>query len=276
MKKGYYCIALLAIIMMACTPATDVVTLTILHTDDTHSQIEPKSNNTSGYARRMGLINQEREADPELLLFDAGDFGQGTPYFNFFKGRIEVQALNRMKYDAITLGNHEFDNGIDTLAQRIKELQCPVVCANYDVEGTALEGLVKPYTILYRKGLKIGVFGLGVDPTGLIGKNNFGGIVYNNPIDVANKVAHTLRKEEKCDVVICLSHLGTEPERQGDIPRDMDVAAHSRNIDVIIGGHQHNIIANLKIANLDGDSVTLAQMGKSGIVMGKMQLTVEK
>lgn len=255
-------------------PSERTINLTILHTDDTHSQIEPKSNNTSGYARRMGLIRKEREIDPELLLVDAGDFSQGTPYFNFFKGRIEVDALNRMQYDAATLGNHEFDNGIDTLAARLKECTFPIVCANYNVQGTVLEGLVKPYTIVNKKGLKIGIFGLGVDPTGLIGKKSFGGIIYENPIDIANKVATTLRQKEHCDVVICLSHLGTEPEHENDIPRDMDVAAQTRNIDVIIGGHQHNVVANLKITNIDGDTVTLAQMGKSGIVLGKMELTV--
>ena len=142
----FYCVV--AVVAIACTPQDH---LTILHTNDTHSQVEPKTNDQGGYARRMGLIRQERALDRNLLLVDAGDFCQGTPYFNFYHGRVELQAMNRMGYEASTLGNHEFDNGLDTLAAVLKTAKFPIVCANYDFTGTALEDIIKPYTIV-RKG----------------------------------------------------------------------------------------------------------------------------
>lgn len=255
-------------------------TITILHTNDTHSQIEPieqgKSNaDCGGYARRMGLIAQERQIDPDLILLDAGDFSQGTPYFNFFHGRIEIDALNRMGYDAGTLGNHEFDNGLDTLALVLRMAQFPIVCANYNVEGTPLEGLVVPYTILHKKGLRIGVFGIGVNPNSLIAMKNFSPIQYLDPITSAQNTASLLRHDKHCDVVICLSHQGTNYVADGQLS-DTELAAATRDIDVIIGAHTHKVIENLHIANIDGDSVLLAQTGKSGVRIGKITLTVQQ
>lgn len=262
----------------ACTsPQTD--TLVILHTNDTHSQVEPlaanvKNGGLGGYARRMAFIEQIRSEESNVLLLDAGDFCQGTPYFNFYNGRIEVDAMNKMHYDAATLGNHEFDNGIDTLAAVLKSATFPVVCANYEVAGTPLENIVKPYVILKKKGLKIGVFGLGVKPDGLISAINFQPLMYHEPLPLANELAAQLRNTEKCDVVICLSHLGFNKP----LPDFSDVwlAENSENIDVIIGGHTHLLVEQTKIANMNGDSVVVAQMGKSGIAVGKITLSLER
>ena len=255
--------------LAACTPQDH---LTILHTNDTHSQIEPKANGQCGYARRMGLIKQERQADKNLLLLDAGDFCQGTPYFNFYHGRVEIDAMNRMGYDAATLGNHEFDNGLDTLAAIIKGARFPFVCANYDFTGTALETVIRPYTVLHKGGLKIGIFGLGCDPKGLIAEKNFLPAQYNDPYPVAQRVTDELRAQG-CDVVICLSHMGTYGKAPEDVC-DVNLAAQTRGIDVIIGGHTHRLYDHLKVANLDGDSIPVCQMSKGGAYLGKIVLNL--
>lgn len=277
--KPYIYTLLLALAFMSCSKSTEPITLTILHTNDTHSQIEPLAQGTTngnkgGYARRMGLIEQERQQDPELLLFDAGDFSQGTPYFNFFRGRIEVGGLNRMQYDAVTLGNHEFDNGVDSLAALLKMATFSVVCANYDVADTPLEGIVKPYTIIERKGIRIGVIGLGIAPDELIAPVNFAPLKWNNPLPIANDIAAHLRNNEHCQAVICLSHLGTEVKNSDSPICDRWLAANSRNIDIIIGGHTHKVIEDLYVKNLDGKPVLLCQMGKSGVNLGKITLTI--
>lgn len=253
--------------------------LTILSTTDTHSQIEPLPQNVSrdadmgGYARRMGLIAKERQADPDLLLFDSGDFSQGTPYFNFYHGRVEVEALNRMGYDAITLGNHEFDNGIDTLAEVLKMAKFAVVVANYDVSGTALEGIVKPYTIIERAGLRIGVFGLGVAGDDLISKKNFEGIRYLDPLQTINTTTDLLRNRMHCDVVICLSHLGSDvPGVLGHQEEyDINLIPHTHGLDMILSGHTHHI-NDLRIADADGHEVILVQSGKAAARVGKTVL----
>ncbi len=244
--------------------------LTILHTNDTHSQVEPKDNGQGGYARRMGLIAQERKADPNLLLVDAGDFSQGTPYFNFFHGRVELDAMNRMGYDAATLGNHEFDNGLDTLAEVLKTAQFPIVCANYDFTGTAMEGMTKPYVIVNKGGLKIGIFGLGCNPKGIISDKNFEPAKYLEPYPVAQATADTLRAQG-CEVVVCLSHLGTLGKDCEDVC-DSAMVSCTRGIDAVIGGHTHKIYVDRFVANKDGDSIPICQMGKSGAFLGKIML----
>jgi 5'-nucleotidase len=265
-------IAILLICASTACNTSGVQNLTILHTNDTHSQIEPleagkRDANCGGYARRIGYINQQREADPDLLLFDAGDFSQGTRYFNFYRGRIEIDALNRMGYDAITLGNHEFDNGLDTLAAALKGAQFPIVCANYDVTNSPLEGIVKPYTIIRRKNIRIGVFGIGVDPKGLVAERNFSPIKYLDPIESAQQVATLLKHQKHCDLVICLSHQGTN---WGDV----DLVKNTKDIDIIIGGHTHKIVTNHYLQNIENDSVFLAQMGKAGARIGKIKVEI--
>ena len=258
------------VLLVSCTPQDH---LTILHTNDTHSQIEPKSNGQGGYARRMGLIREERSKDKHLLLVDAGDFCQGTPYFNFYKGRVEIDAMNRMGYEAATLGNHEFDNGLDTLAAVLKTANFPIVCANYDVSGTPLEDVVKPFTIVRKGGLKVGIFGLGCDPKGLIADKNFKPVQFLNPYPIAQQMADTLRAQ-KCDIVVCLSHMGTFGKAPEDVC-DTTLAAHTRGIDVIIGGHTHQLYDHLRVANLDGDSIPVCQMAKSGVYLGKIMLYLD-
>lgn len=272
-----FIVVLLTCCCAACTQPK-LHTLTILHTNDTHSQVEAleegkRDEFCGGYTRRMGLIAQERKADPNLLVFDAGDFCQGTPYFNFYHGRIEIDAMNRMGYDAVMLGNHEFDNGVDTLAAILQGAQFPVVCANYDVKGSVLEGLVLPYTVIRRQNVRIGVFGIGIDPAGLIAERNFAPLQYLDPIATAQDVANTLKNKEKCDVIVCLSHQGTHPSAEGKLS-DVELAQATRNIDIIIGAHTHKTLTNIYIPNLDGDSVFLAQMGKSGARIGKIQVEI--
>ena len=278
--KMYKSVSKLIIVLLCCISCSQpkLDRLTILHTNDTHSQVEPLEEGKrdalcGGYARRMGLIAQEREQDPNLLLFDAGDFTQGTPYFNFYHGRIEVEAMNMMGYDAVGLGNHEFDNGVDTLATILQGAQFPVVCANYDVKGSVLEGLVLPYTVIRRQNVRIGVFGIGIDPAGLIAERNFAPLQYLDPIATAQDVANTLKNKEKCDVIVCLSHQGTHPSTEGKLS-DVELAQATRNIDIIIGAHTHKTLTNVYIPNLDGDSVFLAQMGKSGARIGKIQVEI--
>ena len=272
-----FIVVLLTCCCAACTQPK-LLTLTILHTNDTHSQVEEleegkRDEFCGGYTRRMGLIAQERKADPNLLVFDAGDFCQGTPYFNFYHGRIEIDAMNRMGYDAVMLGNHEFDNGVDTLAAILQGAQFPVVCANYDVKGSVLEGLVLPYTVICRQNVRIGVFGIGIDPASLIAERNFAPLQYLDPIATAQDVANTLKNKEKCDVIVCLSHQGTHPSAEGKLS-DVELAQATRNIDIIIGAHTHKTLTNVYIPNLDGDSVFLAQMGKSGARIGKIQVEI--
>ena len=274
-----YISILLCCCCVACSQSK-IQTLTIMHTNDTHSQVEPLEEGKrdalcGGYARRMGLINQERKKDPNLLLFDAGDFSQGTPYFNFYHGRVEIEAMNRMGYDAIMLGNHEFDNGVDTLAVVLKEAKFPIVCANYDVKGSALEGIVKPYTIIRRGNLYVGVFGIGVDPKGIVADRNFYPLQYLDPITTAQEVANTLKNEKKCDIIICLSHQGTHTSTDGKLS-DMELAQATKNIDIIIGAHTHKIVENLYIPNIDGDSILLMQTGKAGARIGKIKVEMQE
>lgn len=270
MKKSSIIYYLLSVIFFAaCTPQDH---LTILHTNDTHSQVEPLDNNQGGYARRMGMIAEERKADKNLLLVDAGDFCEGTPYFNYYHGRVELEAMNRMRYDAATLGNHEFDNGLDTLAVALRTAKFPIVCANYDFTGTALEGLVKPYTIVRKGGLKIGIFGLGCNPKGIISDKNFAPAVYLDPYPVAQQTVDALRAEE-CDIIVCLSHMGTCGKAPEDVC-DTALVSHTRGIDVVIGGHTHKLYDNLRVANLDGDSIPVCQMGRYGVYLGKIVLNL--
>ncbi len=270
----HFLLACVVVLHIACRPTTQ--TITILHTNDTHSQVEPiergkRDGNHAGYARRMGFIQQERTISPDLILVDAGDFSQGTPYFNFYHGRVEVDALNQMGYDAVTLGNHEFDNGVDTLAAVLKDAQFAVVSANYDVQNTPLEGIVQPYTIITRAGVRVGILGVGVDPTGLISERNFAPIRYLDPITSVQQVASELKNIHHCDLIICLSHLGTEYVNSQRIS-DVHLAKATRYIDVIVGGHTHQIVTNRYEQNLDGKEVLLTQMGKSGARIGKILL----
>lgn len=260
--------------------AGEKVKLVILHTNDTHSQVEPteksslKTSDMGGYARRMGVIANIRSEEKNVLLLDAGDFSQGTPYFNFYNGRVEMDALNRMKYDAGTLGNHEFDNGTDTLAVVLSKARFPILSSNYDVSKTPLSPYVIPYLILQKAGLKIGIMALNVNPESLIIQSNYRGVVYKNPVKEAKKMSAYLKKKQKCDLVICLSHLGGDSTAV-DV-NDFTVAHATKHIDIIIGGHSHSMLQNTKTINAAGRAIVVAQVGKSGLYLGRIDLELEK
>jgi len=271
---------ILLVISTITLPAQQKINLVILHTNDTHSQVDPTEKSTlktadmGGYARRMGLIAQIREQEKNVLLVDAGDYSQGTPYFNFFNGRVEIDAMNRMKYDAGTLGNHEFDNGIDTLAVVLKSALFPMISSNYMLDKISLFPIVKKYVILEKAGLRIGIMALDVNPESLIFDKNYRGLVYQDPVEKANEVSELLKKKEKCDVIICLSHLGSDGTKKG--VNDFEIARKTRYIDVIIGGHSHTLITNTTVKNAAGKPMVIAQMGKSGLYLGRVDLELEK
>lgn len=242
--------------------------LVILHTNDTHSQIEPYTSktdtNVGGFLRREALIREVRSHHDNVLLFDAGDFSQGTPYFNFFQGYVEVKLMNAMHYDAATLGNHEFDNGLVALAKRLKKADFQVVCANYQFANKSLSKQIKPYTIIEKNGLKIGVFGLTVDVCALVAPSTATCLKYLDPIQTAHKCVEIL-KNQGCDLIVCLSHLGVEEE---DTVNDYLLANAVPDIDIIIGGHSHK---ELKEPVLVGNT-RIYQMAKSGKCVGQITL----
>lgn len=255
--------------------------LLIFHTNDMHSRVEPFSDDyqdtllagKAGMVRRATFISQQRKKHPDLLLFDSGDFSQGTPYYNMFKGEVEIKLMNAMKYDAGTIGNHEFDFGLDNMARLFKMADFPIVCANYDVRGTVLEGLVKEYTVLEREGVRIGVFGLGAPLDGLVAAHCYGNVKYEDPVSEAQRIADILKNQEKCDLVICLSHLGWMEDQFSDI----ELVENTRNIDVVLGGHSHSYFTEPKFyKNLDGVDVPVQQMGKNAAFVGKMVLKLQK
>lgn len=265
-------------------PAQKVKELLILHTNDTHSRIEPTPASMvdksvadrGGYIRRATYIDKERSRYPNLLLFDSGDFSQGTPYYNLFKGEVEIKLMNAMGYDAMTIGNHEFDFGIDNMYRLFKIADFPVVCANYDFKGTILENVVKPYVILKRNGLKIGVFGISTKLEGLVQEKNYHGIVYKEPNETANKIAAHLKEKEKCDLVVCLSHLGWKSGRNNKAS-DEDMITNTRNIDIVLGGHSHSLFEEvLFYKNMDGKEIPLHQVGKMGMYVGRILMTFSK
>lgn len=261
--------------------ADKTVTITILHSNDTHSCIRPLNPNLAdtaiagrgGYIRRIEMLQQERQKDPDLLLFDSGDFSQGSPFYTLFKGDVEIGLMNRMKVDATTIGNHEFDFGVDNMARLFDMASFPVLCANYRFTGTALEGKVEPYKIYKVKGVRVGVFGIDPEMEGLVDHNKIGGVEYLDPIATANEMVNTLRNREHCDVVICLSHLGWLESGMSD----QEMISHTRGIDLVLGGHSHSYFRNLHyVKDLDGRSVPVDQNGKHGIYIGKIEIKVKR
>lgn len=271
-------IALLALLGTSELSAKKVSEVVILHTNDTHSAIMPLSpllqnrqlSNRGGFLRRIAMIEEERAKVPSLLLFDSGDFSQGSAYYTYFKGEVEVKLMNRMGYDAVTLGNHEFDYGLDNLARLVRMAEFPVVCSNYDFTNTPLHGLVKRYVVLKRNGRRIGVFGLSPKPEGLIQQSNYAGMTFLDPIATAKEMIPLLREKERCDLVICLSHLGWNLGREID---DNLLISSTSGIDLLLGGHTHTYMEELEWAN-DASSrrVAVDQNGKSGIYVGRMVL----
>lgn len=275
-------LAALFVLLLQPLAARGQDTLFVLHTSDMHSRIEPVSRQSAdrnaglgGVVRRVSFVKQYRAEHPDVLLFDCGDFSQGTPYYNMFRGELEVKMMNLMGYDAMTIGNHEFDFGLENMARLFRMAHFPVVCANYEVTGTPLEGLVKPYVVLERQGVRVGVFGLSPRVEGLVQADKCLGIVYRDPIPVAREMARLLRKEEKCDVVICLSHLGLYGSGLGDAGDEV-LAAQTEGIDLILGGHSHTFLERPAFyENASGQEVPVMHVGKNGAYVGKIKLELE-
>lgn len=270
MKINRFTILITGLFLLAsCASQKELI---VLCTNDTHSQILPNEMNRGGYARLAGIIDTVRAHHKNVILLDAGDFSQGTVFFNLFKGDVEISGMSLDRYDAGTLGNHEFDNGVDSLAKHLKKATFPIINADYDVSKTPLASIVKPYVIIKKDGLKIGIFGMGVDPRHLITTSNFTGIQFLNPIERANEISKYLKLKKKCNTVICVSHLGTDPNAEFS---DWTVAKHSRYINLIAGGHSHQVI-NTKVLNASGDSVQIIQDGKSGIYIGRVDMIFKR
>lgn len=255
----------------------EVSHLCILHTNDTHSRIDPYPANDprfplmGGYARRAELISQIREAVEQLLVLDAGDIFQGTPYFNFYGGEPELKLMTQMGYDASTIGNHEFDNGLDALVKVLPNAGFPFVNSNYDFSATPLEGKIEKYTVLQKGNLKIGIYGLGIELEGLVGRNLFGKTVYLDPLRIARSMERFLKEELECDIIICLSHLGYEYD--SNKVSDVVIARNTRYTNIILGGHTHTLLdPPAQIENAAGKIVHIGQTGYAGVRLGRMDL----
>lgn len=251
--------------------------ITILHTNDTHSHLDvfPASDakfaNQGGAAKRATIFNQVKNENPHTLILDAGDMFQGTPYFNYYGGELEIKIMNMLQYDAATIGNHEFDNGVNSLAEQISKADFTVLNANYDFTNTLMNGFTKPYKIFMRDGIKIGVFGLGIKLEGLVNKSEYGETVWNNPIEIAQDVSRILKDDLKCDLIICLSHLGYQYNSNSQMISDLDLAAKTKNIDLIIGGHTHTFLEKPTVAiNAEGKEVIVNQVGCYGVRVGQI------
>lgn len=272
--KKYLFILLLALVSLSSQAQKKQ--LVILHTNDTHSAIFPLNASLpdtmkagrGGFLRRIAMLKEERKKNPDLLYFDSGDFFQGSAYFTMFKGDVEIGLMNLMGIDATTIGNHEFDFGLDNMAEMFKKANFPILCSNYDFTGTVMEGVTKPWTIIKRNGVKIGVFAVCPKMKGLVADKNCPGVKYLDPARVALETATMLKEQKKCDMVICISHLGWNSNRGDD---DQYMIQGSRNIDLVLGGHTHTYMTSLEHwNNMDGKPVAVDQNGKSGIFVGKI------
>jgi 5'-nucleotidase len=254
--------------------------ITILHTNDTHSNIDPfpvnhaKFPNKGGVAKRYEMIQKIREEEENVILLDAGDIFQGTPYFNMFGGVLEMKVMTAMGYDAATMGNHDFDGGLDGFLKAKEYAMFPFLCSNYDFSETILNGHTIKSTIIEKGNLKIGIFGVGVELKGLVPDAKYGATKYLDPIECANKEALKLKKDG-CDLIICLSHLGYQYDT--DKVSDIQLARKTKNIHLIIGGHTHTFLEKpTEEKNLDGDLVLINQVGWGGIQLGRLDFSVEK
>ncbi len=255
--------------------------ITVLHTNDTHSQIDPILENDKTYAgkggvaRRATLVKRVRQENPNTLLIDAGDVCQGTPYFNFYRGEVEYKAMSLIGYDAGTIGNHEFDNGVASLAKALSFADFEIVSTNYDVRGSALESRVRTHVVKEVGGLRIGLFGLGISPTGLITPDNFKPLQYLDPVRMSRGVTKLLREQERCTLVLGMSHLGYYPDPKNGEVGDTQVAAQVEGIDFIASGHTHTFMEKPVLQkNPAGKDTIIFQVGRSGIYVGRVDFTV--
>jgi 5'-nucleotidase len=258
----------------SCNLLDNDVKLTILHTNDVHSQIEPfplnhnEYPNRGGFARRANIFKDLMKINPNTLIFDAGDIFQGTPYFNFFKGDLELNLMKKMGYNAATIGNHEFDAGLNSLKKNILNNNFQFISSNYNFDNTELEGLVSKYKVYRRQGIKIGVFGLGIELKGLVNSSLYRETKYYDPVEIANEMTRKL-KEKKCDLIICISHLGHT--YQNDKISDLKLGKLTSDIDLIIGGHTHTLLKKPEIIkNSKNEDVIINQVGSNGVYIGKI------
>lgn len=257
------------------------VKLTILHTNDVHSRLEPfpmdgsRNEGLGGAARRASLISDIRKSEKNVLLLDAGDMFQGTPYFNYFLGEPEIKMMNAMKYDVATIGNHDFDGGLENLETQLNKANFTIVNANYHFTGNGLASLIKPYTVIEKERIRVGIFGLGIELEGLVPAKLYGNTQYQDPVAKAREISEILKSEEKCDYIICLSHLGHK--YKDEKISDVELASKTSNIDLIIGGHTHTFLDKPMIVNNpDGMPVHVTQAGWGGIMLGRIDVTFEK
>ena len=259
----------------------EIVKIVILHTNDVHSHIDPFPSNDpkypglGGVARRAALVEEIRSKEPNVLLLDAGDIYQGTPYFNKFGGELELKLMSKMAYDAGTIGNHDFDNGIPGIVKQLPNASFPLLCANYDFSDTAMNGKTQAYKIFEKDGIKVGVFGIGIELDGLVDKRMYENTKYLDPLEKAAEMSVLLKQEKKCDIVVCLSHLGYSYENKK--VSDVVLAKESKNIDLIIGGHTHTFLDKpVELGNRENKKVIVAQVGWAGIKLGKITYFVER
>ena len=257
--------------------------ITILHTNDVHSHIDPFPKNDplnpsgGGVIARANLINLIKKGNPHTLVLDAGDVFQGTPYFNFFGGELELKLMSEMGYNASTLGNHEFDNGMEKLSKVLKHANFSFLNSNYTLKNTPLENKIKSHEIFNINGIKIGVFGLGIELEGLVEKKLYKGIKYLNPIEISKDISNDLKYNHNCDLIICLSHLGFSYSKDKNIMCDLILAKQTKNIDLIIGGHTHTFLDEpVKVKNLENKDVIINQVGCFGINLGKIDFYFSK
>lgn len=257
--------------------------LTILHTNDQHSRIEPfdssytRNPNQGGFARRAALIQKIRAEENNVLLLDSGDIFQGTPYFNFFGGELEFKLMSMMGYDASTMGNHDFDNGMAGFKKVKPNAKFPFICSNYDFTNTLLEGETEAFKIFNKNGIKVGIFGVGIKLEGLVGKKDYGETKYLDPVEIAQHYSEFLRNEKKCDLVICLSHIGYDYKDEPKKISDKILAAQTDGIDLILGGHTHTFLPEPQaFVNKKGKNVLVNQVGWAGLLLGKLDFYFDK
>ena len=265
----------------SCNLKNENIKITILHTNDVHSQIEPfpfnhdKYPDRGGFARRANIFKGLTKINPNTLIFDAGDIFQGTPYFNFFQGDLELKLMKEMGYNAATIGNHEFDAGLKKLKENILNNNFPFVSSNYDFTNTELEGLISNYKIFKKEGIKIGVFGLGIELNGLVSSSLFKETKYYDPVEITQEMTSKLKNKEKCDLIICVSHLGHS--YQTDKISDLKLGKLASDIDLIIGGHTHTFLKKPEvIKNSQDKDVIINQVGSNGIYVGKIDFNFSK
>lgn len=263
--------------LQSFTSASKSTKITILHTNDVHSHIDTfgpedgRNANKGGVARRASLVESIRNENPNTLLLDAGDIFQGTPYFNYYGGELEFKLMSKLKYDAATIGNHDFDNGIDGLYAQLPHAKFQFITANYDFSNTIMDTHTKPYKVFIKDGIKIGVYGLGVKLEGLVDPNMFKETKYLDPIEISQDMVRILKTEEDCDLVICLSHLGYYYKNNPNRISDLNLAKATKDIDLIIGGHTHTFLPKPTIVkNIEGKNVLVNQVGCYGINLGRI------